>query len=215
MPAETAPAEIRHIPAAKDAPPRDAAARIVPHEMPPPPVPAGEPLWVFGYGSLMWNPGFPHSRAEPAVVRGYHRGFCIHSHHYRGTPERPGLVLGLDRGGTCRGIAFHVEPADVPEAAEYLWRREMIDYVYIPTMVSIRRTCGSTHRAYAFVVNREHGSYVGDLPEAEAAAIIRRSAGVAGTNRDYLANTVRHLDELGLGDKALARLLALVEAGRA
>ena len=98
----------------------------------------GSDLWLFGYGSLMWNPGFPHRVAEPALLHGWHRSFCIYSHRYRGTPERPGLVLGLDRGGSCRGMAFRVGAAHAAEALHYLWEREMVGGVYHMREVSVR-----------------------------------------------------------------------------
>ena len=98
----------------------------------------GSDLWVFGYGSLMWNPGFPFAERHAATLPGYHRSFCVASHRYRGTPERPGLVLGLDRGGSCRGIVFRVAAADVPVALDYLWEREMDNRVYLPKLLQVR-----------------------------------------------------------------------------
>ena len=114
---------------------KELVAETVPRErLTPPP---GEDFWVFGYGSLMWHPGFPHVEVRLAVLHGYHRRFCVYSHRYRGTPERPGLVLGLDRGGSCRGLAFRVPAAESAEVIDYLYEREMITGVYIPRWFSL------------------------------------------------------------------------------
>src|SRR5690606_27267148 len=107
----------------------------VPRSLLPPP---GAPFWVFGYGSLMWDPGFAYEERGDAILHGWHRRFCIVSHHYRGTPERPGLVLGLDRGGSCRGVAFRVDEARRAEVVAYLWAREMRNGVYRPHRAPLR-----------------------------------------------------------------------------
>jgi glutathione-specific gamma-glutamylcyclotransferase len=174
----------------------------------------GEDLWVFGYGSLMWNPGFPHVESRPALLRGYHREFCVSSHRYRGTRERPGLVLGLDRGGSCRGIAFRAAAAAVPEALAYLWDREMMSGVYRPRMVPVATREGAV-RACAFVADPYHRQYCGCLSIDVVTARIRDCRGERGANLDYLANTVGHLRELGIRDARLERLLAAVKAGPA
>jgi glutathione-specific gamma-glutamylcyclotransferase len=170
----------------------------------------GEALWVFGYGSLMWNPGFPHLESRPALLRGYHRRFCVYSHRYRGTPERPGLVLGLDRGGSCRGIAFRVARADEAAVLDYLWDREMINGVYRPRLLPLR-TPGGEVRACAFVAERGHVQYCGDLGLERVVDCIRQGCGERGPNLEYLANTVRHLRDLGIRDGSLERLLAAVD----
>lgn len=182
----------------------------------PPPDPAelglspGEDLWVFGYGSLMWNPGFAYAEARPALLRGFHRRFCIYSHHYRGTAERPGLVLGLDRGGSCRGLAFRVQSDKIPEALAYLWGREMLNGVYAPTMLPLRLMGGETVRACAFVARPGHRHYCADRNPEALAAFIRQGIGERGPNREYLVNTVQHLRELGIRDVPLERLMDLV-----
>jgi len=169
-------------------------------------------VWVFGYGSLMWHPGFDHREVREARLHGWHRAFCVYSHRYRGTPDRPGLVLGLDRGGSCRGMAYRVARTDAADVLSYLWDREMVTGVYRPRVLTVRS--GSDALAcHCFVVDREHRQYAGGLPEAEMARLIRQGIGQSGPNRVYLANTVRHLDELGIGDGPLHRLLRLVEEG--
>lgn len=172
-------------------------------------VPADREAWIFGYGSLLWNPGFPFEEVVPATLFGYHRGFCIYSHYYRGTPARPGLVLGLDRGGSCRGRAFRVPAAAAREVLGRLWDREMVYRVYLPRLLAARGG-GRRIACYTFVANPGHEQYAGQLAPAAAAAMILAAQGRSGTNRDYLDNTVRHLDELGLRDGALHRLQRLV-----
>ncbi|WP_084536377.1 gamma-glutamylcyclotransferase [Azospirillum halopraeferens] len=171
-------------------------------------LPEGAELWVFGYGSLMWNPGFPFEEQRLAVLRGYHRRFCVASHRYRGTPERPGLVLGLDRGGCCRGMAFRVAAAQAPAVLDYLWDREMITRVYRPRLLPVRLACGGTVRACTFVVDRGHHQYRGCLCPEETAATIAACRGERGANLDYLASTVERLDALGIRDARLSALLA-------
>ena len=171
----------------------------------------GEDFRIFGYGSLMWEPGFDFLDARPAWLHGWHRAFCMYSFRYRGTPERPGLVLGLDRGGSCRGIAFRVAATQAVSVIDYLWRREMVNGVYEPRLLSIR--VGSARvGCYAFVADRRHAQYAGGLPISEMERIIRESAGEKGANADYLANTVRHLDEMGIKDGQLHRLLRRLRA---
>ena len=175
------------------------------------PVAPGAELWVFAYGSLMWNPGFPAAEHGMAVLHGYHRRFCVASHRYRGTPERPGLVLGLDRGGSCRGMAFRVRPEHVRETLDYLWEREMVNRTYRPRMLPVRLADGGrTVRACTFVVDREHSQYCPCLDMAEMAERIACCAGERGPNIEYLANTVQHLEQLGIRDAALGTLLAEV-----
>jgi cation transport protein ChaC len=172
-------------------------------------------LYVFGYGSLIWKPGFPHAGMHPALLRGFHRRFCIWSRRYRGTPEAPGLVLGLDRGGACRGVAFRVPGVEAPEVLDYLQEREMPgnEAVYERRMLPVRLLdSGRTVRAVAFVANREHASYCRPAAEAAAAAIAR-GVGQMGPNREYLLNTVAHLRAIGVRDAGLDRIAALLPPG--
>lgn len=167
--------------------------------------------WVFGYGSLMWDPGFPSSQCHPALLIGYHRQFCLYSHRYRGTPEQPGLVLGLDRGGSCRGVVYRVPDAAAEATKAYLWERELFDYAYLPKLLPVRFPGGRV-LAQAFVVDRSQSQYAGRLDPQTIASLIATRAGQRGRNRDYLENTLRHLHELGIRDRGLESLAARVRA---
>ncbi len=169
----------------------------------------GEDFRIFGYGSLMWAPGFDFLDAQPARLHGWRRAFCMYSYRYRGTPERPGLVLGLDRGGSCRGIAFRVAAAQAEETIDYLWAREMLNGIYQPRLLSVRIE-GKKTGCYAFVADRNHVQYAGGLSSSQVARIIRESAGEHGANVEYLEKTVRQLDEMGIGDGPLHHLLGRV-----
>jgi len=170
-----------------------------------------EPVWIFAYGSLMWNPEMPFAERRAALLFGYHRSFCLYSRDYRGTPERPGLVLGLDRGGSCRGIAYLLPPAQQGPALDLVWAREMAGDVYRMRPVRVATPQGPV-AAYAFAVNRACPDYAGRLSLDDTARIIAAAAGGRGTGRDYLANTVRHLEELGIADGPLHRLDKRVQA---
>lgn len=170
-----------------------------------------EDLWVFGYGSLMWRPGFDYVEAHPALLRGYHRAFCIYSRHYRGTPEQPGLVLGLDPGGECRGTAFRVAAELATEVVDYLNERELCSYAYTAKTLSVELRDGRHVNAYSFVADPLHRQYAGDLGIDASAALIMDAQGIAGLNRDYLINTVRQLESHGFTDPCLHQLLQKVE----
>ncbi len=173
-------------------------------------IPRGD-LWIFGYGSLMWDPGFPYVRWAPALIYGYHRAFCIFSNRWRGTPERPGLVLGLDRGGACRGIAFLVAREDVGPAVDALWAREMRRRVYRPRLLRARLPHKEV-QALAFVADPKHAGYAGDLSIEQIAERIANCRGARGPNLDYLIRTIEHLGELGVRDHNLLRVLAAARA---
>jgi cation transport protein ChaC len=165
--------------------------------------------WVFGYGSLMWDPGFPHAERRPALLRGYHRQFCLWSHRYRGTPERPGLVLGLDRGGSCRGVAFRVPAPDEAAVREYLWERERPNQGYLAKRLPVLTPEGPVV-AQTFVVDRSHQHYAGALDPETVAGLIATAQGERGGNRAYLENTVAHLREMGIVDRGLGDLASRV-----
>jgi len=190
--------------------------------MPSTPPPDGPPgfgpggsagdLWVFGYGSLMWQPGFAHVEAVHARVSGYRRAFCIYSLHYRGTPRRPGLVLGLDRGGMCEGIAFRVPAAEASSVRRYLRVRELVTGVYREARVpaTLLREGRPVVRALVFIAERAHPAYAGHLPLALESRLIRKARGLTGSNLDYVLNTARHLAELGIRERKIERLVALM-----
>jgi cation transport protein ChaC len=177
-------------------------------------LPRGD-LWIFGYGSLMWSPGFRASQQSAALARGYHRAMCILSHRYRGTPDKPGLVMGLCRGGSCWGMAFRVPAVRVRRVLAMLWRREMLNRVYkpklIPVMVAPRGRGGRAKRlrALAFVADTAHRQYVGELDLHGRARLVAQGIGERGHCVDYIRNTLEHMLTLGLNDPHLARVLDL------
>jgi glutathione-specific gamma-glutamylcyclotransferase len=170
------------------------------------------PVWLFAYGSLIWKPCFEYVEAVPALLRGYHRSCCLYSFDYRGTPARPGLVLGLDRGGSCRGIAFRLARRGTARSLDRVWRREMT----APPVYDLRqlplRTRHGAQLALAFTVRRDHRDYAGRLPLAEAAQLIAQAKGRRGSCRDYLEQTLEHLAARGIVDASLRRLAQLVAA---
>ncbi len=167
-------------------------------------------FWVFGYGSLMWRPGFAHTQTQRARLHGFRRSLCVTSHIYRGTRDRPGLVLGLDRGGSCVGMAFRVPHELRDEALAYLRDRELITSVYLERMLPIRLESGESAVAVAYVVDRTHEQYAGSLDEAAAARIVSGAVGQAGPNEEYVLNTVAHLKALGIRDHWLEEVGRLV-----
>ena len=174
---------------------------------------AQEGIWIFGYASLMWNPEFPYLEAHPALLRGYHRALCVSSTQYRGTPEKPGLVMGLDRGGSCNGRAFLLAAKDVPDVMEYLHEREMGTNVYAPKFLNVRLIDGRTVKAYNFIVRRNHEQYTGKLGLEDAVELVRRGIGPKGTSLEYLESTLEHLDEMGIVEGPLHKICARAKAG--
>jgi len=174
--------------------------------------------WVFGYGSLIWNPGFPHVSAQQGLLRGAHRSLSIVSHHHRGTVEQPGLVFGLTHGGSCRGMVFEVADAEWPGVYAYLQEREQVTSVYRDVMRPVRLADGRAVQALAFLVDERHEQFAGHLDLDQQLAMVRAGVGLSGRNVDYVLNTARHLRELGIKDRqlmALADLLAGDEAAAA
>ncbi len=174
----------------------------------------GDDLWIFGYGSLMWNPGFRFADRAEARLQGRHRALCVWSRVWRGTEERPGLVLGLDRGGACRGIAYRVAAAEVAGVLAYLDERERVTEVYLRRDVELCLAGGERVRAQTYVVDRAHPQYAGRVAPEEAARVIAASAGRGGSNVEYLENTLRHLDDFGLTDSPLHDLARRVRERR-
>jgi cation transport protein ChaC len=164
-------------------------------------------FWVFGYGSLMWRPGFEFIESALAFVYGYHRSLCIFSHVHRGTPERPGLVLGLDLGGCCQGVAFRVAAKDREETLAYLRERELVTSVYLEKTVTLRFTEGGVTRALAYVADPAHEQYAGRLSVEEATRLISEAVGNAGDNPTYVRNTYEHLLRLDIRDEELAEVV--------
>jgi len=169
-------------------------------------------LWVFGYGSLMWRPGFEYADKVPARLIGEHRALCVYSFDHRGTPEKPGLVLGLDRGGACRGIAFRVAPKLREAAIEYLRAREQTTHVYREVMRSVWLNNSSQQRvsALTYVADRSHVQYAGRLPLNEQLRIVRQGHGRSGNNRDYVLATVKAIEAEGFRDEPLHRLAMML-----
>jgi glutathione-specific gamma-glutamylcyclotransferase len=162
-------------------------------------------VWLFAYGSLIWNPLIHFVEKRVATVRGFHRCFCLWTHLGRGTMEKPGLVLGLERGGACSGVAYRIAADIAMQELELLWRREMLTGAYAPRWLKARTASGPLH-AIAFLVNRSHTRYAGRLPEERIIATIAEANGPLGACATYLFNTVAHLETLGIRDKRLSRL---------
>jgi len=171
----------------------------------------GDEYWVFGYGSLMWQPGFVYEERGPALLSGYHRDMCVLSLRYRGTPEQPGLVLGLRGRGSCRGIAYRVASALWPEVSAYLHEREMVTYAYVPRCLPLKLDDGRRVMCHTYVADSKHPQYAGHLDLDERIRLLRQGVGPKGSARDYLASTVAHLDELGIRDGHMHELLAWVD----
>ena len=174
--------------------------------------PASEDLWVFGYGSLMWRPGFEFVEQVPARLIGEHRALCVYSFDHRGTPEKPGLVLGLDRGGACRGIAFRVAASKRDDVVNYLRGREQTTHVYREVMRSVWLENEARNRvaALAYVVDRGHVQYAGRLSLAEQLRLVRQGHGRSGNNRDYVLQTVRSIEAQGFRDAPLHQLAVML-----
>jgi cation transport protein ChaC len=168
--------------------------------------------WVFGYGSLMWRPGFPHQARRAATLHGRRRAFCIYSVHHRGTYERPGLVLGLAPGGATRGVAYQVAEADWPEVYAYLKEREQPTETYIEAWRAVRLADGRRVEALTFLSDVAHPQWAGALSIERQAELIAGAKGLSGRNVEYLRDLVEHLREEGVRDTAMERLLGLVEA---
>ena len=162
-------------------------------------------MWVFGYGSLLWNPGFEFVEKQIACLHGYHRSFCMRSIHHRGTVADPGLVLALDRhqGAKCQGVAFRVAPENVEATLSYLRDRELVSSAYLEVTLPIALSDGTTVDAVIYVIDETHDQYCGGLPLTEQARILSKAVGGLGPNWEYLYNTAAHLAELNIVDADL------------
>ena len=180
-------------------------------------LPADSEICLFGYGSLMWNPTIEYDARVPARIYGYHRQFCLWTLMGRGTPEHPGLMLGLQSGGSCDGFAFRVPRDIVEEELGIVWNREMISNAYVPHIVSLHTADGNMP-GIAFVINREHERFAGKLEPEKMIDALAYAEGPIGRCCDYLFSTVEHMDELGIGDGAmhdLARRVRIRQAEQA
>jgi len=173
--------------------------------------PRPDRVWVFGFGSLIWNPAFHFVERRTALVRGYHRQFCLWARAGRGSPQSPGLMLALERGGSCHGVAYRIAPEHVETELDVVWRREMLTGAYRAVWVMVRTPDGPEH-AIAFAANHKHERYVRGLDVDETVRFLATGKGPLGTCCDYLFDTVSHLTHLGIRDR---RMEALVERVRA
>ena len=178
------------------------------------PAPAILADWVFAYGSLIWNPEFEPVESSLARLHGWHRAFCIRSTHYRGDAAQPGMVLGLERGGCCVGVAMRIAHASRRRTLAQLYAREMLDDVYVPRLAAVTLRNGRQLRALTFVANRANPAWE-QLSEPELMHRLAHARGVRGSNRDYTLNTWRALETRGVHDARLARLARQLEAGTA
>jgi cation transport protein ChaC len=171
-----------------------------------------EDLWVFGYGSLMWRPGFEFVERVPARLIGEHRALCVYSFDHRGTPEKPGLVLGLDRGGACRGIAFRVAAKRRDEVVSYLREREQTTNVYreVTRSVWLENEPRERVAALTYVADRSHVQYAGRLSLQDQLRYVRQGHGRSGNNRDYVLETVRSIEAQGFRDSQLHQLALML-----
>lgn len=171
-------------------------------------------VWIFGYGSLVWNPEFCFAESRVAWLEGFHRRLCVQSKVYRGTPDCPGLVLGLAPGGQCEGRVFRIAPQDLEAELLKVWEREMFDDSYVPAWIELKTEPG-TVEALTFVVNQGNELYVPELSLAQLASTVASASGERGSCEEYLNNTVEALKQHGLPDRYLETVLGEVQRLRA
>ncbi|WP_298769151.1 gamma-glutamylcyclotransferase [uncultured Shewanella sp.] len=165
-----------------------------------------KPLWIFAYGSLMWNPTFHFEHVEPCTLKDYHRQFCIRDVIARGTSAQPALMLGIEQGGKCQGLGYQISPKEVNKELEILWNREMLTGVYVPTWVDIWLSSNEKVSALTFTMNQSHSNYLPGLSLAEVSQFMATASGPLGRNSDYLLQLVGRLQELGLEDESMSEL---------
>ena len=165
-----------------------------------------EEMWVFGYGSLMWRPGFAFEERKRARLHGLHRRLCIYSHVHRGTPERPGLVLGLDRGGSCHGMVFRIADENRAKVLAYLREREMMNRVYYEAVRRVRCDDGTVVHALCYIAERDHVQFAPPMGIEDTIRQVRGAVGQSGANEDYVISTVAQINEMGTRDLALERI---------
>jgi cation transport protein ChaC len=163
-------------------------------------------FWVFGYGSLMWNPGFAFEERRTALAYGYRRALCVRSWVHRGSQDKPGLVLGLDRGGSAKGVAFRIKPEQMDDVVSYLRARELVTMVYKERTIDIRLDGGQRTKALTYVIDRNHVQYAPDIDIEHAAVTVAQATGQSGANHDYVAQTLAHMRDLGIRDHWLEQV---------
>jgi cation transport protein ChaC len=173
-------------------------------------LPDPDELWIFGYGSLMWNPNFTYEEEQKAKLSGYSRAFCLKLFSNRATPEKPGLMLALDEGGECEGVVFRISKTNVESITKELWIREMLGGIYVPKIMPVE-TMKRTLPALVFTVNRSHSRYAGQLAASEIAAIIAKAEGKLGSNCDYLFQLVTKLKEKSIHDENMLILCEITK----
>ena len=180
-------------------------SNLVPGTVDSIPVPEGE-FWVFAYGSLMWNPGFPYADSSPGIVHGYHRKLCLWSVRYRGTEEQPGLVLGLARGGSCRGYSYRIDRSHQDEVLDYLCDRELITGAYNAKICQVTLDSGRKVNATTFVSKPDHPHFAQGLANHDTIRVVNSAKGFRGCNKEYVINTVDHLNEMNIRDTELHKI---------
>ncbi len=166
--------------------------------------------WVFGYGSLIWNPGFSYISSMKGQLLGAHRCLCIYSHHHRGTKDNPGLVFGLRQGGSCHGKAFQIAAKNWTETLDYLREREQVSSVYKEAMRLVKLENGEKIQALTYLADQNHIQYAGDLAIEEQLRLIKSAKGIGGDNIEYVQNTASHLKQMNITDKKLEQLAVLL-----